>query len=485
MRYDFDEIIDRRGTCSSKWDHGQDGAPQKEDCIPMWVADMDFACPPPVVEALEKVVSRRIYGYSGSPEDYYEKVCDFYKRRHGFEAKPEEIIFTQGVVSALNYAVEALSAPDDEIIVQPPVYYPFFGAASRGGRTVSENNLILHEDGSYTMDFDDLEKKAASEKAKMLILCSPHNPVGRVWTEEELRRVEDICVRNGVILLCDEIHNDLIRGGFTHVSVMNLFPDADNVICCTAPSKTFNIAGLGVSHMFCRNAEYREKIKAVVGRLAPSMFASAACLAAVTECDEWLDQLNEYLDGNFSLFYSLCGKYFPLAVPSRTEGTYLAWLDVRKYVGEETAELESRIYRECGVYIESGDAFRGKGFLRINLACPRSYIKEAFERVSLLLPRPSGSHVPTDGYLAEMFGLAKKTPSLKDSFLSRLTETALAELKKMSGSLELPSGCRGKLRSFFEEQFATAETYSALTRFYNTELNMIAAKAAFDSVTGK
>lgn len=482
MRYDFDEIINRRGTCSSKWDNGQDGRPQDPDCIPMWVADMDFACPPPVVEAVKKAAAAGIYGYSGTPEGYYEKICDFYRRRHGFDAKPEEIIYTRGVVSALNFVVEALSEPGDEIIVQPPVYYPFFGAASRGGRIVSENRLILHDDGSYTMDFEDLEKRAASPKAKILILCSPHNPVGRVWTEEELRRVEDICLRNGVILLADEIHNDLIRGGHTHHSVMKLFPDAGNVICCTAPSKTFNIAGLGVSHMFCRNEEYRRKIKETVGWGGPSVFASAAAIAAVTQCDDWVDQLNEYLDGNFSLFYELCGKYFPKAIPSRTEGTYLAWLDVRAYVGEETKALESEIYSKCGVYLECGDAFGGKGFLRINLACPRSYIVSAFKRAALLLPRTSTGPVSADPYMEEMFNASKEAPSLRGAFIDRVAGEAMKEMEEKKGVLRLPENCKEELRSFFAGQYESSEDYASFIRFYNTKINTALASAALDSV---
>ena len=482
MTYNFDEIVERRGTCSSKWDAGQDGKPQRPDCIPMWVADMDFACPPPVTEAVKQVAEHRIYGYSDEPEGYYEAVCAFYERRHGFRADPEEIVFTKGVVTALRHAVGALTDPGDEIIIQPPVYYPFFGVAGQGGRVISENRLIQNEDGSWSMDFEDLEKKASSPKAKALILCSPHNPVGRVWTEEELRRVEEICLRHGILLLCDEIHSDLIRGGHEHVSVMKLFPEADNVVCCTAPSKTFNIAGLGVSHAFVRNPALREKMKESVGWCFPDMFGAAACKAAVTECDGWIDQMNEYTDGNFSLFYELCARFFPLAVPTRTEGTYLAWLDVRPYVGEETKELERRIYEECGVYIESGDAFGGKGFLRINLACPRSYVEEAFLRVSLLLPRPCEGPVSSDGYLADCYLLAKKAPSLKDLFLRRMTEAAMAELERKKGNVRLPGTAEAEMAGFLEDSFAKSSTWRGFVRFLGTRMNVIVNQAAFDSV---
>ena len=308
--------------------------------------------------------------------------------------------------------------------------------------------------------------------------------MGRVWTEEELRRTQDICLRHGVILLADEIHNDLIRGGFEHHSVMELFPDADNVICCTAPCKTFNIAGLGVSHMFCRNEEYRKKIKEAVGWGGPGMFASAACMAALTDCDGWLDQLNEYLDGNFSLFYGLCRRYFPKAVPTRTEGTYLAWLDVRAYVGENTKDLESRIYEKCGVYIECGDAFGGKGFLRINLACPRAYIEEAFRRTALLLPREGGCPVSSDPYLEEMYLEAKKSPSVREAFLDRIAAEAVSEADRQKGALSLPADLEKNLRSHFEERLSGTEKYSDFIRFYNTKINTALASAALDSVKG-
>ena len=380
--YNFDEIIDRRNTGASKWESGPDGSRLPDDIIPMWVADMDFPCAPPIVDAIHKAADYRIYGYSRYPEGYIDAMKDFYLRRHNITVSEEDMLFTSGVVPALRFAVQALTEPGDAVITQTPVYYPFFGVIEGQGRVLLDNKLI-NTDGYYTIDFDDLESLASDPRAKVLLICSPHNPVGRVWTKEELTRMQDICLKHGLILLCDEIHNDLIRGGNVHHSVLELFPDAQNVICCTAPSKTFNLAGLGVSHMFSRNKEYLDKIAEVRGFPTENPLSLAAVKAAFTDCDEWVDELNAYIDGNFELFYSLTAKYFPSAVITKTEGTYLAWVDVSAYTND-TKALEERLLKQFHIYIECGDAFHGQGFLRVNLACPRSYIEKAFERVKYI-----------------------------------------------------------------------------------------------------
>ena len=381
--YNFDEIISRKHTGATKWEAGPNGTKLPEDIIPMWVADMDFPCAPPIVEALHKAADLRIYGYSQFPEGYFDAMSDFYDRRHHLKVTEEDTLFTSGVVPALHYAVKALTEPGDAVIAQTPVYYPFFGVIEGEGRVLL-NNRLINTDGKYTIDFDDLEQLASDPRAKVLLLCSPHNPVGRVWSAEELTRMQEICLKHGLILLCDEIHNDLIRGGHTHHSVLELFPDAQNVICCTAPSKTFNLAGLGVSHMFSKNREYLEKIAEVRGFPSMNPLSLAAVQAAFTSCDTWLDELNDYLDSNFELFYELCRKHFPKAVITKTEGTYLAWVDVRAYTND-TKALEEKLLNDYHVYIECGDAFRGKGFIRVNLACPKKYIEEAFARVQNII----------------------------------------------------------------------------------------------------
>ena len=380
--YNFDEIIDRKNTGATKWDSGPNGTRLPDDIIPMWVADRDFACAPQIVEAVHKAADRRIYGYSQYPDGYFEALQDFYLRRHNIKVNKDEMLFTAGVVPALQYAVRALTDPGDGVITQTPVYYPFFGVIEGGARTLLDNKLI-NTNGHYTIDFDQLESLASDPCAKVLMICSPHNPVGRVWTTEELMKMQDICLKHNLILLCDEIHHDLIRGGNIHHSVLELFPDAENVICCTAPSKTFNLAGLGVSHMFSRNKEYLSKISKVRGYPDQNPLSLAAVKAAFTDCDDWIDELNKYTDDNFELFYELVEKYFPKAVISKTEGTYLAWVDVRAYT-TQTKALEERLLNEFHVYIECGDAFHGEGFVRINLACPRSYLEEAFDRIKSL-----------------------------------------------------------------------------------------------------
>ena len=380
--YDFDEIVDRRNTSAVKWNIAQGSDSPPDDYIPMWIADMDFACAPPIIEAIRRAAGNRIFGYTRPPRDYLETVCEFYRRRHGFTCSPEQIVFTQGVVSELSCAVQTLTEPGDGVIVQPPVYAPFFSAVTGNGRVLLQNRLI-YDRGCYMIDFDDLEKRASDPRAKMLIICSPHNPVGRVWTREELEKTADICLRNGVILVCDEIHNDLIRGGYRHFSVMELFHDQSNIVCCTSPGKTFNISGLGASHCFIPDPDKRQRISDAVGHVNISPLTVAAVEAAMTSCDDWIDELNAYTDGNFDLFHELCGSYFPLSVPVRTEGTYLAWLDVSAYT-EDTKLLERKIMDECHVNLECGDGFGGHGFMRINLACPRRYISEAAERISKL-----------------------------------------------------------------------------------------------------
>ena len=383
-KYQFDEIIERRGTCSTKWESAPDGGKLPDDIIPMWVADMDFPCAPPIVEAVHAAADHRVFGYSNFPADYFQTVADFQKRRHNFTVSTEDIIYTEGVVPALSFAVQALSEPEDAVIIQPPVYYPFFNVARVKGRTLLENKLI-NNNGYYTIDFVDLERLASDPRSKILLICSPHNPVGRVWKREELIRMQEICVNHGLILLCDEIHNDLIRGGYQHHSVMELFPDADNVVCCTAPSKTFNIAGLGASHMFTKNRDFQKKIRAVIGYTSSNPLTSAASQAALSgKCDDWIDELNEYQDTVFARFYELVAELFPKAVVTKTEGTYLAWVDVTAYTSD-TKSLEKKILDDCHVYLEAGDAFGGPGFLRVNLGCPMSYLEEAAHRIATLL----------------------------------------------------------------------------------------------------
>ena len=376
--YQFDEIVNRAQSYSTKWVSAPDGGRLPDDIIPLWVADMDFPCALPIRNAIQEAAKQEIFGYTAFPDNYRTTVCDYFQRRHGYRPKEEEMVYTQGVVPALRLLVRALTEPGDEVIIQTPVYYPFFSTIRDQGRILVENPL-LNDNGSYTMDYENLEELAARPQTKMIILCSPHNPVGRVWTEEELKKVYEICTRHGLFIACDEIHCDLIRKGYTFTSMKKMYPDADNLAVCTAPSKTFNIAGLGASHMFIHGEQERERVLQECGFIGANPMTAAGVIAALTQCDDWLDAVNDYTDANFQWFYEEMAKSFPKAIVTRTEGTYLAWMDILPYT-EDSKSVETQLLKDCHVYLECGDAFDGKGFLRINLASPLPLLKEAAKR---------------------------------------------------------------------------------------------------------
>ena len=369
-----------------KVDIACDGSPIGADVLSMWIADMDFACAPPIIEAVESAAQRRIFGYTCYGEaDYFKAVEDFYLRRHSWAVDCKKALYSCGVVSGLDSVVATLTDKNDGIIIQPPVYAPFSHVINDNGRVIVENPLIRREDGGYDMDFDDLERKAARQDVKMMILCSPHNPAGRVWTRDELSRVYDICHKNGVLLVCDEIHCDIVRRGIKHTPLLSLFPDAQDIIVCTAPSKTFNIAGLGVSLTFIPNDGLRERAaKAFGGIINP--LSMAAATAAYSECDDWLDEMLDYVDGNFEHLRSLLSAQLPLAKLAPCEGTYLAWVDFSAYRADSLA-FESELVKKGKLALEAGARFGsgGEGFQRICLACPRSFITEAVERIKKTL----------------------------------------------------------------------------------------------------
>ncbi len=385
MPYQFDEIIDRRGTHCEKWDLDAAHRPLAADGLPMWVADMDFAVAPPITRALHEAVDRRIYGYSDNDyPEFLENVFGFYRRRHGWEIKPGQMLHACGVVPALVGIVAALTNPGEGVIIQPPVYPPFPLVAKWNRREVVENPLI-YENGEYKMDFEDLARKAKDPNNTMMILCSPHNPCGRVWTQDELREVYRICHENGVLLVSDEIHCDLLRKGVRHTPLLSLFPDARDIIACVAPTKTFNIAGLGCSFVFVPDPGMHKKVRSGIGMLIVNPLTTAAVSAAYSECDDWLDELLDYLDGNFAYFRSaLCGR-LPGAMMPEAQGTYLAWPDLSAYV-KDTAALETAL-AEKGLAIEAGSRFgaQGEGFLRVNLACPRAYLTRAVDLIASAL----------------------------------------------------------------------------------------------------
>lgn len=390
MRYNFDQVTDRRNTNSVKWDSDVAlfGRP---DLLDMWVADMDFPCPEPVVEAIKQRAAHPIYGYTFPPESLYEAIVDRVHRYYGWRIKKEWIVFTAGVVNGLYTAVEAFSHRGDEVVVQPPVYYPFYAATRETGRQVLENPLKF--DGErYTMDFEGLARlfqgrttfPAHTPKAKMLILCNPHNPVGRAWTPEELRELGRICAENNCLILSDEIHCDLLVRGSRHTVTATLSPELEQrTITFMSASKTFNLAGLATSFVIIPNDSLRrEYVFRRAGQNNGNVFGYVALEAAFRHGDEYLTQLREYLTGNLEYFMDYVATRIPRIKVIRPEATYLAWVDMRG-LGLDNEELQRFLHEEARVAFDDGFVFGrgGDGFQRVNLACPRSIVEEACSRL--------------------------------------------------------------------------------------------------------
>jgi cystathionine beta-lyase len=396
MLYDFDTETNRRGTGSVKWEviqHPEDpGQRMRTDAyfgenriLPMWVADMDFSCPAPVLKALEKRVRHGIFGYTQADDEYYRAVTGWMKRRHQWDVEKEWIVITHGVVPALHMLVRSFVEPGKKVLVQRPVYYPFFSAIERNGCKISASTLVLHN-GRYGMDFDDLEQKAADPDVQLAILCSPHNPVGRVWLPEELRRFGEICLQNHVMVVADEIHGDLVFPGNTftpYALVDEAF--AENAVICTAPSKSFNLAGLQTSNIIIPNKRIREQFKSALqanGIFGVNPFGMVACRTAYDEGEEWLEQLKAYLHGNLAAMMDLFSGEIPRIPVIEPDGTYLVWFDCRS-LGLDDGKLRELMLNKARVFLDEGYIFGagGSGFERINIACPRSVLMEALWRI--------------------------------------------------------------------------------------------------------
>ena len=406
MKYDLDAIVDRNGTNSVKWEFMQMLDPDVgEGTLPFWVADMDFACAKPVTDALHARIDRSIFGYSiNYTGEYYRAVCGWYQHRFGWYVNSSDIVFSPGVVPAFNYLVDILSEPGEGVIIQTPVYYPFAGAIKSHGRVIVENPLIKKEGGYYEMDYEDLERKAVESKVKLLIFCSPHNPVGRVWTEAELKKLGEVCARHGITIISDEIHYDLVRMNVVHRPLETVIPEyRDRIVTCTAPSKSFNLAGMQISNIVIHDKAIRAKWDAYMGKLSimgPTALSIVATQAAYYEGEEWLDQVREYIDGNAAFVERFLKERLPKAVYHIPEGTYLIWIDLSAY-GGTSEELVKRFMRESKVLIEAGTMFgaQAEGYVRINIACPRSLLKEAFNRMANTLNKlVSGNMAPDFTY---------------------------------------------------------------------------------------
>lgn len=380
MKYDFDEIIPRRGTNSYKWDTAEE-----EDVLPMWVADMDFRTAPPVVEALRKRVEHGIFGYTRVPSVYYEAVTSWFMRRHGWQIERDWIIYTSGVVPALSAVIKALTVPGDRVLVQTPVYNCFFSSIRNNGCEVVANPL-LYINETYRIDFEDLERKASDPKVRLLLLCNPHNPAGRVWTRQELTRIGEICFRNDVLVVADEIHCELVFPGFTYTpfaSISNEF--LMNSITCVSPSKAFNLAGLQIANIISADEYVRMKIdKAInVNEVCDvNPFGVEALIAAYNEGEDWLRELTCYLSVNYNYLKAYFMEYLPHYPVITLEGTYLVWVDC-SVLKQSSKEIVDTLLAREKLWVNEGSMYgeAGEGFIRINIACPRQELIEGLERL--------------------------------------------------------------------------------------------------------
>ena len=381
MKYNFDKITDRRGTNSLKYDFAaENGKPA--DALAMWVADMDFAAPPEVTADLRRAVSSGIFGYSDVKTPYYDALTAWFSERFGFVFSRRDVVKTPGVVFALATAVKAYSEVYGGVLIQTPVYYPFYSVISRNSREIIENPLI-YKDGVYTIDFDDFERKIAENNVKLFILCSPHNPVGRVWTRRELVQIRDICVKYNVIVISDEIHCDFVYSGHVHTNYAAL---DENAVICTAPSKTFNLAGLQTANIVIKNVALRSRFKAELSKTGYGLTNSAgliACQSAYANGGEWLGELLVYLSGNIELTRTFLAEYLPRVRLVAPEGTYLLWLDFSAYDLAQSV-LDARVEHGAMLWLDSGTKFGGggAGVMRMNIACPRGVLRDALARLA-------------------------------------------------------------------------------------------------------
>lgn len=383
-KINFNIVVNRKNTNCLKYDFAvRRGRP--ENVLPLWVADMDFKVAPEITQAIEKRVAHGIFGYSEVKEEYFEAVSAWMEQKHGWHVKEDWLVKTPGVVFALAMAVQAFTEPGDAVIIQQPVYYPFSEVIADNGRRIVNNTLELKEDGKYHINFEDFEQKVKENHVKLFLLCSPHNPVGRVWTKEELKKIAAICRKYDVIVVSDEIHEDFVFNG-KHQVFADLSEDAKNrTITCTAPSKTFNLAGLQVSNIWIANPKLREKFKkqiAAAGYSQLNTLGLTACEAAYRYGGEWHAELLGYLKSNLNFLREFLQTRLPEVKLIEPEGTYLVWLDFGS-LGLTEEQREELLTKKAGIWLDSGAIFgaAGEGFERINIACPRSILKDALERI--------------------------------------------------------------------------------------------------------
>lgn len=383
MKYNFDKQIDRRGSMSYKWDTTQPGV------IPMWVADMDFKTAPCIIEALKRRVDHGIFGYVNVPDEYYEAVGNWFARRHGWVINPEHVIYTSGVVPAISACLKALTRHGDRVIVMTPAYNCFFSSIRNNGCELSANQLKYHPEG-YTIDWDDLEVRASDPKAKVMILCNPHNPSGRVWTRDELLRIAEICIRNDVFVISDEIHCELVYGNAAYTSYATLGDEiTQRSVVCISPSKSFNIAGLQIANIVAPDKTVRAKIDRAINDnevCDVNPFGVTATIAAYNEGEEWLEELLRYIKGNIDYLNHFLQEKLPLLQVLPLEGTYLAWIRCID-TGMDGDRLTQFLIENAHVRLNEGSMYGpgGRDFVRMNLACPRPVLAQALDSIEKAL----------------------------------------------------------------------------------------------------
>ena len=389
-KYDFDEIIDRRGTASVKWDlYGG-------DVLPMWVADMDFKAAPAILQALQKRLDHGVFGYPLLGRRFYKAITDWFKERHGWTIRKEDLIPTTGVIAAYSACIKAVTKPGEKVIIMPPVYNCFFPAV-RNNRCVESRNALVYKDGRYSIDFDDLERRAAEPDATALLLCNPHNPAGRVWTREELLRIGEICLRHDVFVISDEIHCELTYPGHDYTPFGSLPEEISlNSASCISPTKAFNIAGIQIAAIAAPDAQRKAAIDRAINEnecCDVNVFGVAALEAAYREGGDWLDELRVYLKGNADCVRGFFEEKLPGFPVLPLEGTYLMWIDCRKALrpGEPSEGFSERLATELreghGLAVCPGTLYgqEGEGFIRLNIACPRALVEQGLEKLRLCL----------------------------------------------------------------------------------------------------
>ena len=381
MKYHFDELIDRRGTSCVKWDESP-----SPDVISMWVADMDFKVAPAIQEAVRKRAEHGIFGYTIVEENYYEAVISWFLRRHHWTIQREEILYTTGVIPAMSCAIKALTMPGEKVLILSPDYNCFFSSIRNNGCEVSET-ILLKKGDSFVVDWEDLEQRCADEKTTVFLLCNPHNPTGRVWSKEELERMNTICMKYGVKVISDEIHGELIMPGYQFQPFAAISETCrQNSVILNSPSKSFNIAGLQTANIICSQPEWRHRIDRAINinevcDLNP--FGPVSLKAAYNESEDWIDELNQYLWHNYQALCQFFKKELPLCQVTKLEGTYLVWVDIT-YYSNNVEELCNRLLSDGKVWVNPGTMYgseSGKGYIRINIACPQSRMMEGLKRI--------------------------------------------------------------------------------------------------------